>query len=216
LVTWVDVNVGDFNGDGKADLTGRVLQSGQWWTGLSTGSSFNTTLWATWNPNVTWVDVKVGDFNGDGKSDITGRVLQSGQWWTGISDGSTSFATSLWATWNPNLTWVDVQVGDFNGDGKADLTGRALQSGQWWTALSNGSTAFSSTLWATWNPNLTWVDVQVGDFNGDGSTDIVGRALQSGQWWTALSNGSTAFTTTLWATWNPAVTWNAVRTGNFG
>jgi len=33
---------------------------------------------------------------------------------------------------------VDVKVGDFNGDGKADITGRVGQNGQWWTAVSNG------------------------------------------------------------------------------
>ena len=83
--TWVDVKVGDFNGDGKADITGRYLQGGSWWTGLSTGSSFTTSLWAEWNPSATWVDVQVGDFNGDGKADITGRYLQGSSWWTGIS-----------------------------------------------------------------------------------------------------------------------------------
>ena len=216
LVTWVDVQVGDFSGDGKADLVGRVKSADTWWVGLSTGSKFNTTMWATWNTAFTWVDVQVGDFNGDGKADLTGRALETGQWWTAISDGSSSFTTTLWLTWNPALTWVDVRVGDFNGDGKADIIGRALQTGQWFTGLSNGSTAFTNSLWAVWNPGLTWVDVQVGDFNGDGKTDITGRALQTGQWFTSLSNGSTASTTTVWDTWNPAISWRDVRSGNFG
>jgi len=168
-----------------------------------------------WNPAPTWVDVQVGDFNGDGKSDITGRDLQNGQWWTALSNGSTAFATSLWATWNPTVTWADVKVGDFNGDGKSDITGRYLQSGQWFTGLSNGSTGFTTSLWATWNPTVTWADVQVGDFNVDGKSDITGRYLQAGQWFTGLSNGSTAFTTSLWTTWNPAVTWVDVHAGNF-
>ena len=113
------------------------------------------------------------------------------------------------------MTWVDVKVGDFNGDGKADIVGRALQTGQWWVGLSNGSTAFNTTLWATWSTGVTWVDVQIGDFNGDGKTDITGRAKETGQWFTALSNGSTAFNTTLWTTWSTAVTWLDVRSGNF-
>jgi hypothetical protein len=61
-VTWVDVQVGDFSGDGKADIAGRALQSGQWWTGVSSGSSFNTGLWTTWNPSVTWVNVMNGRY----------------------------------------------------------------------------------------------------------------------------------------------------------
>jgi hypothetical protein len=44
------------------DIVGRVSESGQLWVGASSGSSFSTSLWATWNPNVTWVDVVTGDF----------------------------------------------------------------------------------------------------------------------------------------------------------
>jgi FG-GAP-like repeat len=212
-VTWVDVKVGDFNGDGKADIVGRVQQSGQWWVGLSTSSSFMTNLWATWNPNITWVDVQVGDFNGDGKADIASRVLQSGQWWVGLSNGSTAFNTTLWTTWNPNVTWEDVKVGDFNGDGQMDIIGRVQQSGQWWVAQSTG-TSFVSSLWATWNPSVTWVDVQVGDFNGDGKADIAGRVAPSGQWWAGISNGSSTFNTALWTTWNATVTWVDVHAGD--
>jgi hypothetical protein len=47
--------------------------------------------------------------------------LQSGNWWVGISNGSNGFTTNLWTNWNPNVTWVDVHVGDFNGDGKDDM-----------------------------------------------------------------------------------------------
>jgi hypothetical protein len=211
-VTWADVKVGDFDGDGKMDIAGRALQSGEWWVGLSTGSSFTTSKWATWSPSVTWVDVNVGDFNGDGKADIVGRVAQSGEWWTGLSTGS-SFSTSRWAVWSPSVTWVDLNVGDFNGDGKTDIVGRVLQSGEWWTGLSTGL-SFNTSRWAIWSPKATWVDVKVGDFTGDGKDDIIGRVLQSGQWWTAVSTGS-SFHTSLWGTWSPAVTWVDVQVGDF-
>lgn len=211
-VTWVDIQVGDFSGDGKADITGRYLQGGSWWTGVSTGSSFTTSQWAAWNPNVTWVDVQTGDFNGDGKADIVGRYLQGGEWFVGLSNGS-SFTSTLWAEWNPNVTWVDVKVGDFNGDGMTDIIGRYLQTGQWFVALSTGS-SFTTSLWATWNPNVTWVDVQVGDFSGEGKADIAGRFLQTGQWFTGVSNGS-MFITTLWDTWSPSANWVDVQSGRY-
>jgi hypothetical protein len=51
-----------------------------------------------------------------------------------------------------------VQVGDFNGDGKADLVGRVPDTGQWWVSVSNGATG-STTLWGAWAPSLSWVDV---------------------------------------------------------
>jgi hypothetical protein len=211
-VRWVDVQTGDFNGDGQTDIIARDSQTGNWWVGLSNGSSFVTTIWSTWNPNVTWVDLQIGDFTGDGKDDIAARVAQTGQWWVGMSTGS-SFVNSLWTTWNPNVAWVDVQSGDFNGDGKADIAGRVLQTGQWWVAQSAGS-YFTNSLWTTWSPNVTWVDVHVGDFNGDGKADIIGRVLQTGQWWVAQSTGF-SFANSLWATWSPYVTWVDLHVGDF-
>jgi hypothetical protein len=92
------VKVGDFNGDNKADITGRWLQGGEWWTGQSTGSAFITSKWDMWSPAVSWVDVQVGDINGDGLPDLVGRIQQNGQWWAGISNSS-SFTNQLWTTW---------------------------------------------------------------------------------------------------------------------
>jgi hypothetical protein len=120
----------------------------------------------------------------------------------------------MWAAWNPNVTWVDVKVGDFNGDGMTDIIGRYLQTGQWYVGISNGS-SFATALWATWNPNATWVDIQIGDFSGDGKDDLAGRYLQGGQWFTGVSNGSSAFTTTLWDTWSPAANWVDVQHGRY-
>lgn len=210
--TWVDVHLADFNGDGKADIIGRVQGTGQWWVGLSNGTSFTTTLWANWNPNVTWVNVQVGDFNGNGKADIAARCLQDGSWWIGLSTGS-SFTTALWGRWSTAVTWADVRVGDFNGDDKADIIGRSLQDGSWWVSLSTGS-SFSTSFWGAWSTAATWADVNIGDFNGDGKDDLVGRVLQSGQWWVGLSTGS-SLKTGLWSTWSPTVNWVDVVVGDF-
>ena len=210
-VTWVDVQTGDFTGDGRTDIIGRALQSGQWWLGVYNGTEFKAILWTTWDPSVTWVDVKVGDFTGD-VADIVGRVLQTGQWWVAQTTG-VSVVNKLWGSWNPNITWVDVNVGDFTGRRYADIAGRDLKTGQWWVAQSTGA-AFINSLWATWNPTVTWVDVQVGDFNGDGLSDVAGRVLQNGQWWVGLSTG-TSFNASLWTTWALNVTWVDVKVGDF-
>src|SRR5207245_2307295 len=142
-----------------------------------------------WNPGVTWADVQTGDFNGDGRTDVVGRYLQGGQWYVALSDGAGHFTTSLWDVWSPDVTWVDVKVGDLNGDGKADLIGRVQETGQWWAGLSTG-TSLRTSLWATWSPDVTWVDVQLGDLTGDGKADVIGRVLESGQWFTGVSTGA--------------------------
>jgi hypothetical protein len=208
---WVDVRLGDLNGDGKADLIGRVRDNGQWWGGISNGARFTTSLWDAWSPALTWVDVQVGDVNGDGKADIAGRVKETGQWWVSRSTGAAG-ATSLWDAWSPSATWVDVRLGDVNGDGRGDLLGRVKESGQWWVSRSSGD-AGATTLWDAWSPGATWVDVLVADFSGDGLADIAGRVKENGQWWVSKSDASRGVTTQ-WATWSPAIDWVAVRAAN--
>jgi hypothetical protein len=94
----VDVKVADFNGDGKADIICRFLQSGQWWLGQSTGSTFSNSLWDTWSSAATWVDVNAGDFYGRGSIGLVGRIPQNGQWWAANSTGG-GLINQLWTTW---------------------------------------------------------------------------------------------------------------------
>jgi hypothetical protein len=78
--------------------------------------------------------------------------------------------------------------------------------GQIWVGMSNGSSSFSSGLWATWSSKVSWQNVQTADFNGDGKDDIIGRDPSTGAWWVGISNGS-SFTTTSWGSWSTKVTW---------
>ena len=211
-ITWVDVRVGDFDGNGLKDITARWQQGGSWWTGLSNGTGFNTTMWAQWSA-VSWVDTQVGDFNGDGKTDVASRYQQGGTWWVSTSIGS-SFVTqpAPWETWSTGTQWVDVRVGDFDGNGLTDIIARAAVNGQWYVSLSNGTNHFNTSLWDSWSasPAVTWIDLQIGDFNGDGKDDIAERYQQGGLWYVGLSNGS-KFTTSLWDSWPTSANWTDVR-----
>src|SRR5262249_55204774 len=140
--------------------------------------------------------VYVGDFTGNHRSDLAWRNDLTGDWYVMPSNGSGFDSPTVWGNWSTEVTWVDVQVGDFNGDGKSDIVGRVLEWGDWWVGLSTGS-SFVSTFWGHWNLSVTWVDVMVGDFNGDGKSDIAGRVREYGDWWVALSTGN-SFDTQLW------------------
>src|SRR5439155_1862062 len=94
------------------------------------------------------------------RDDIVGRASQLGSWWLGASNGSNGFTTSLFTTWSTGANWVDVQTGDFNGDGKTDIAGRDPQTGNWWVTLS-GSSGPTTSVWTAWSTVATWVDVKV-------------------------------------------------------
>ncbi|HEX6918065.1 MAG TPA: VCBS repeat-containing protein, partial [Phycicoccus sp.] len=69
-----------------------------------------------------------------------------------------------------------VPVGDFDGDGNADLLGRAASDGSLWLYSGDGAGGFRSSRavgsgWGGFDAILG-----VGDFTGDGAVDVVARS----------------------------------------
>ncbi|NCA12370.1 VCBS repeat-containing protein, partial [bacterium] len=202
---WVNVMIGDLTGDGKADVFGRNSVTGQWLAGISSGTAFTNRVMGAWDPSIAWLDVMTGDFNGDGRADVVGRT-SGGVWWAGITtpDG-TAFANRAMGSWSTGVTWLDVMVGDYNGDGRDDVLGRTDTTGQWWAGITNATaTAFTNRLMGRWSPTVNWTNVRTGDFNRNGIDDIAGQA-DYGTWWGGISNGST-FTNQL-QTWATSPAW---------
>ena len=213
---WSDVQVADFDKDGKADIAGRAA-NGDWNVSLSTGSALRAnSVWGNWATSTTWSNVSTADFNRDGRADIAGRNTE-GQWVVSISTGTTpandAFSTSVWTNWSTTTTWVDVQVGDLNGDGRADIIGRSA-IGQWWVNRSTGTSFGAALYYGNWSTSTTWRDVRVGDFNGDGRDDIVGRSSIGQLWLSEVS--TTGFSTRFFGTWSgPQQKWIDVTVGDF-
>ena len=140
---WSQIQVGDFNGDGKTDLLG-IYKDGSFYLGVSTGAAFTTQFWGKWDVAANWKLLQVGDFNGDGKTDILG-FYKDGTIYVGVSTGA-AFSTQLWAKWSTASAWATVYVADVNGDGKVDFVGR-YSNGEWYVAYSTG-VAFSTQYWS--------------------------------------------------------------------
>ena len=117
-----------------------------------------------------------GDFNGDGRTDIASWVDGSGGSSIRIhlSTGS-GFNKQIWTgtqlySQSANWNWL----GDFNGDGKTDIASWSNSLGSTGIVmhLSTGS-GFNKQIWTgtqlySQSANWNWL----GDFNGDGKTDI--------------------------------------------
>ncbi|CAN5422326.1 hypothetical protein BH09MYX1_BH09MYX1_18650 [soil metagenome] len=135
--------------------------------------------------------VHFGDVNGDGYADVCGRAA------TGVSCALNTTSGSF----APATTWINtyftdaggfaadassstVQLADVNGDGKADVCGRAATG--LFCATSNGTTAFvNDHKWsfrADFADSGSWAtaagyygSIILGDVNGDGLADACGR-----------------------------------------
>lgn len=207
---WTDARVGDFNGDGRDDILGRSGK--KIYVSLSGPSGLAMSAWGEWSANNTWLNVTVGDFDNDGKDDLLGRVASTGEWYVAESDG-TKFSTVPWGKW-PLVTpdpFAQVLVGDFNGDGRDDVAGRASTNGDWIVSLSTGSAlVLGATRWTRWGTTSTWLDARVGDVNGDGRDDIVGRIAGNGDWYLNLSNGSSFGAAEKKGNWSTLSSWSNV------
>jgi len=125
----------------------------------------------------------------------------AGEWRVGRST-KTSFESGTWATW-ADVSWDELQHGDFNGDGKSDVLG--LLNGNWWVGIADG-TGFQTSLFGGW-ADVAWQHVTVADMNNDGLDDIL--AFVGGQWWGADSDSTHFKVPTLRATWANVV-WSDV------
>jgi hypothetical protein len=202
------VLVGDFTGDGRQDVA-TLSTDGVWRVSVSTGTSFDTTIWGKWDSNSAWAGLFVGDFNGDGKTDVAGFTT-TGTWVVGLSTGS-GFATWDWAQWSAGSNWAGLYVGDFTGDGKTDVAGFTTLGT--WVVGQSTSSSFATWNWAQWSPASSWTNLFVGDFNGDGKADVAGFT-PGGTWVVGQSTGS-GFATWNWAQWSPASSWTGLFVGDF-
>jgi hypothetical protein len=132
-------------------------------------------------PDASWKVAGIGDFNGDGAADILWRNT-SGEVAAWLMDGTSiasgSDLTAGGVAVRPDASWSVAGVGDFNADGNADVLWRN-SNGSLAIWLMNG-TAITSSGGITFNgaavaPDASWHVVEIGDFNGDGKSDILWR-----------------------------------------
>ena len=159
--------VGDFNGDGKADIAFTDFTSGvKILLGKGDGTFQPAAAYDT-NSGVQTSFVLVGDFNGDGNADIatTGYASPNVRILLGNGDGTFQLSANIATT--RMINFLDgLVVGDFNGDGKADLATSNAD-----ILLGNGDGTFQPPPTYPINSTIGF-SVAAGDFNGDGRPDL--------------------------------------------
>jgi hypothetical protein len=148
------------------------------------------------------------DVNGDGKADVCARsaygmacALSTGTKFGPVTVWDTEFsdANGYGVSWRSAST----QLADVNNDGRADVCGVADNGIR--CALSNGSEFETASQWDTKITSALMsfaqnaATIRYGDVNGDGNTDVCGRA----SWLTWCVEGTGSAFQSGWFTLNP-------------
>jgi hypothetical protein len=180
---------GDYDGDGETDVAVYQTSTDNWFVVGSSAGFFTPAL----NFGGTGFTSLVGDIDGDGKADPV--VFQAGNWFAvGSTTGFTVLALNFRKSFGTHfaaLTYTPF-LGDVDGDGTDDLVVYEL----FHNSLSGVSAgAFfalgSSTGFMELALNFGGVGfvLLIGDFDGDGRTDIAVYQQSTGNWFVV---GSTA------------------------
>jgi uncharacterized membrane protein len=198
--SWAIVGQRDFNGDGTADILWRNSNGdvGMWLMGgtevLSAPTIGNV-------PN-SWSVVGTGDFNGDGKGDILWEDNQGnlGIWFmNGAAILQTAIVGQLPSGWS---------VAGANMSGYIFL--RNTNTGEVGIWVMSGSKITQAVDFGV--VPLNWTIVGIGDFDGNGSSDLLWRD-NSGNVGIWLLKGTQIMATSVIG--NLPLTWSIAQTGDY-
>ena len=170
--------VGDYDGDGAADPA--VYRDGAnsgdpsfWYFRASTGPQAGQILGNQWGSNGDFPGP--GDYNGDGIADFCVQRSAGGGsaiFYIRSGDGGVVGTAAGDSTFYFGRDTDIIVPGDYDGDGKTDITVARSSGGQiFWYSLPSSTGVFGGGPIAIWGNSATDFPTQ-GDYDGDGKTDV--------------------------------------------
>lgn len=185
---------GDFDGDARHDLLARRSSDRTLWLYSGDGAGGFT---GARQAGRGWGGIaellSPGDWDGDGRPDVLARHAGTGALWLYSGSGSGGFASSRqigvgWSAFD-QLTGP----GDWDGDGRADLLARHVATGELRLYPGDGTGGFGRPRTVGWRWGALDRVLGPGDWDGDGSPDLLARVRSTGELRVYLGDGRGGF-----------------------
>jgi FG-GAP-like repeat/FG-GAP repeat len=183
----------DFNNDGKPDLAvANALVGASGGTVAILLNHGDGTFGAATqiNTGISPTSIAAGDFNHDGNQDVWIGGNQAGAVLLGNGDGTFQVPTLYQSDPNGG-TALAVAVGDFDGDGFADIAAANFSSDTVGVLLNNGGGIFRDL--AAYPAGSGPDGLAAADVNHDGKLDLIAADLNSNSASVLLGNGDGTF-----------------------
>src|SRR5262249_52947458 len=121
------------------------------------------------------------DLTGDGRSDVLWRNTQTGETYLYPMNGTLILAGEGFLRTVADQNWQVVGTGDFDGDGKIDLLWRHAVTGENYLYPMDATTIKPTEGFIRQVADQGWQVAGIGDFDGDGKSDILWRHAVTGE-----------------------------------
>jgi hypothetical protein len=173
-VNWQIVGAADFDNDTQTDILWRNVYTGSNVVWFMNGTDWMSSAELIPVPDLSWQIMGTGDFDNDTHVDILWRNIADGTNVVWFMNG-VEWSSSAMLLGVSDLDWQIAGTGDFNNDTHVDILWRHYGEGGsnvvWY--MDNAGWIRSAELIPV--ADLNWQIVSTGDYNDDGSVDILWR-----------------------------------------